>query len=124
VACATALTQFLTGKFLRSYPLLLCEHLNHLFARSLRCRIPSNAHTYRLLIVKEPCCHPSPAGCCAKRCVRLQLVPSRSALVSEVFRCVFRDGSRTIANRFCQCKLFCAAMLFYLSCGRLPLQAK
>jgi hypothetical protein len=61
---------------------------------------PSNAHTYRLLVVKElALLVPS------KRCVqRLFLVSIRTRF--GVFFFAFRDGSRTIAKRYGNAKRF------------------
>ena len=47
--------KILTDRFLRIVLLLCCEHLlNNLSIRRCRRRTSSSAHTYRLLIVKEP----------------------------------------------------------------------
>jgi hypothetical protein len=49
--------KILTGGILRCRPTcFLCEHFICFEPRSLRCRpASSSAHTYRLLVVKEPC---------------------------------------------------------------------
>src|SRR5690606_39456235 len=57
--CGARSLNSLTGPFLRTYLFrLLCEHLIYLFTPRQPVtrlpRLPSSAHTYRLLIVKEP----------------------------------------------------------------------
>ena len=56
--------KILTDRFLRIVLLLCCEHLLDILSiRRCRRRTSSSAHTYRLLVVKEPgnsvCCQPS-----------------------------------------------------------------
>ena len=60
--------KILTDRFLRIVLLLCCEHLlNNFSIRRCRRRTSSSAHTYRLLVVKEPgnsVCRQPPQGTC------------------------------------------------------------
>jgi hypothetical protein len=113
--------KILTGGILRCRPTcFLCEHFICFEPRSLRCRpASSSAHTYRLLVVKEPClterrvCRRHAYTGCGCRVSRVSQTsaalyrPCCSLSLRALFA-AFRDGSRTIAKPSASAKHFFA----------------